>query len=133
MDADRTSASESPDDPARVESLRAAAAGLRERGGERASLLAAVLSRVSDLHDPAESSDPDPEDIYSDVRTVLRVTERGRLARDPDRRADTSTETRGSSASFCLAGPVCRRGRQTGGPREPLRDGRGLRAVSGAV
>ena len=34
--------------------------------------------------DPAESSDPDPEDIYSDVRTVLRVTERGTLARDPD-------------------------------------------------
>jgi len=82
--ADRTPASEFPDDPARVESLRAAATDLRERGGERAGLLAAVLSRVSDLYDPAESSDPDPEDIYSDMRTVLRVTERGTLARDPD-------------------------------------------------
>ncbi|PSQ59344.1 hypothetical protein BRD18_03695 [Halobacteriales archaeon SW_7_71_33] len=82
--ADRTPASEFPDDPERVAAMRALADDLRERGGERAGLLAAVVYRVSDLYDPEQPSDTDPEDVYRNMRNVLRVTERGTLARDAD-------------------------------------------------
>ncbi len=81
---DRTPAEEFPDDPGRVECLRAAADDLRERGGERAALLGAVLYRVSDLYDPEHPADTDPENIYRNMRNILQVTERGTLARDGD-------------------------------------------------
>jgi hypothetical protein len=77
-------ASEFPDDPERVATLRATADDLRERGGERAALLGAVLYRVSDLYDPAEPADTDPENVYRNMRTILQVTERGTLAREED-------------------------------------------------
>ena len=34
--------------------------------------------------DPEQPSDTDPEDVYRNMRNLLRVTERGTLARDAD-------------------------------------------------
>ncbi len=79
---DFISAAEFPDDPDRVACLRAAADDLRERGADRASLLAAVLYRVSDLYDPEQPAETTPEGVYRNMRTILQVTERGTLARD---------------------------------------------------
>lgn len=82
-----------PDDPDRVACLRAAADDLRARGADRASLLAAVLYRVSDLYDPEEPADTTPEGVYRNMRTILQVTERGTLARDGGEAGrDTDTE-----------------------------------------
>jgi len=66
--------------PERVRVLRETADDLR--GADRGELLAAILYRVSDLYDPAEETTP--EAVYRNVRTILRVTERGTLARERD-------------------------------------------------
>ena len=68
-------------DPERAALLREIAADVRADGG-RAELVAAVLQRVSDLYDPEEETSP--EAVYRNMRTILRVTERGTLARDRD-------------------------------------------------
>jgi hypothetical protein len=70
--------------PERVRVLRETADDLR--AAERGELLAAILYRVSDLYDPAEQTTPAA--VYRNVRTILRVTERGTLARDRDREPD---------------------------------------------
>jgi len=90
---DFRSAAEFPDDPDRVECLRAVADDLRARGADRASLLAAVLYRVSDLYDPEQPADTTPEGVYRNMRTILQVTERGTLARDGAAGADSDAET----------------------------------------
>ncbi len=90
---DFLSASEFPDDPERVACLRAAADDLRERGADRASLLGAVLYRVSDLYDPEEPADTTPEGVYRNMQNILQVTERGTLAREGDATADTDADT----------------------------------------
>lgn len=66
-------------DPERVRLLREVADDVRgeTRESER---VAAILYRVSDCFDPAESTTP--EEVYLNMRTILRVTERGTLARD---------------------------------------------------
>lgn len=80
--SDYRPATEFPDNPERVAALRETADDLRERGGERAAMLGAVLYRVSDLYDPAEPADTDPENVYRNMRNILQVTERGTLERD---------------------------------------------------
>jgi len=85
-----------PDDPERVACLRAAADDLRTRGADRASLLAAVLYRVSDLYDPEEPADTTPEGIYRNMRNILQVTERGTLARDHDGDPDSTASDAGA-------------------------------------
>ncbi len=70
--------------PERVRVLRETADDLR--AAERGELLGAILYRVSDLYDPTEQTTPAA--VYRNVRTILRVTERGTLARDRDREPD---------------------------------------------
>ena len=59
--------------------LRAVADDVRGESSE-SEQIAAMLYRVSDLYDPEEETTP--AEIYRNVRTILRVTERGGL---PDR------------------------------------------------
>lgn len=74
--------------PERVRVLRETADDLR--AAERGELLAAILYRVSDLYDPAEETTPPA--VYRNVRTILRVTERGTLARDRDLDPDPGSD-----------------------------------------
>ena len=67
------------DDPERVAFLREIADDIRGESSE-SEQVAAILYRVSDLYDPAEETTP--EDIYLNMRNILRVVERGGL---PDR------------------------------------------------
>jgi hypothetical protein len=73
-DADRTFAP----DPEKRRVLREAAAEVRGESGESRQV-AAFLYRVSDLYDPAE--DTSPEEIYLNVRTIVRVKASGGLER----------------------------------------------------
>ena len=68
-------------DPERVRLLREVADDVRGESRE-SERVAAILYRVSDCFDPAESTTP--EDVYLNMRTILQVTERGTLARDRD-------------------------------------------------
>ncbi|MFB6117770.1 hypothetical protein [Halosegnis sp.] len=72
-------------DPERARLLRAVAEEVRGDSSE-SEQVAAMVYRVSDLYDPDE--DTTPSDVYRNMRTILRVTERGTLARDrsPDAR-----------------------------------------------
>jgi hypothetical protein len=74
--------------PERVRVLRETADDLR--AAERGELLAAILYRVSDLYDPAEETTPPA--VYRNVRTIIRVTERGTLARDRDLDPDPGSD-----------------------------------------
>ena len=69
------------DDPERAALLREIAREVRGDSDE-SERVAAILFRVSDLYDPGEETDP--ESIYRNMRTILRVSERGTLARDRD-------------------------------------------------
>ena len=66
-------------DPERAALLRAVADDVRGENSE-SEQIAAMLYRVSDLYDPEEETTP--AEIHRNVRTILRVTERGGL---PDR------------------------------------------------
>ena len=66
-------------DPERAELLRETARDVRG-GSSESEQVAAMLYRVSDLYDPDEETTP--EAVYRNMRNVLRVTERGTLARD---------------------------------------------------
>jgi hypothetical protein len=67
--------------PERAALLRTIADDVRGESSESRQV-AAILYRVSDLYDPDESTTP--EHVYRNMRTILRVTERGTLARDRD-------------------------------------------------
>ena len=69
---------EFPNDEAVREFLRAIAEDVRGDDTESAQL-AAILYRVSDLYDPAESTSP--TEIYLNVRHIMRITEQGGLER----------------------------------------------------
>lgn len=66
-------------DPERVAVLREIAEDVRGESSE-SEQLAAVLYRVSDLYDA--DGDTSPEEIYRNVKNVLKIKERGTLARD---------------------------------------------------
>ncbi|PSP96888.1 hypothetical protein BRC89_13090 [Halobacteriales archaeon QS_4_70_19] len=74
-------ATQPDDDPERAALLREIAREVRGDSDE-SERVAAILFRVSDLYDPGEETDP--ESIYRNMRTILRVSERGTLARDRD-------------------------------------------------
>ena len=74
-------ATQPSDDPERAALLREIAREVRGDSDE-SERVAAILFRVSDLYDPGEETDP--ESIYRNMRTILRVSERGTLARDRD-------------------------------------------------
>jgi len=61
--------------------LRAVAEEIRGESGE-SEQVAAMVYRVSDLYDPDEETTP--EAVYRNMRTILRIRERGTLARDGD-------------------------------------------------
>jgi hypothetical protein len=65
--------------PDRAALLREVAEDVRSDSSE-SEQVAAMLYRVSDLYDPAEETTP--EEIYRNMRNILRVTERGTLARE---------------------------------------------------
>ena len=65
--------------PERAELLREVARDVRGDSSE-SEQVAAMLYRVSDLYDPDEETTP--EAVYRNMRNILRVTERGTLARD---------------------------------------------------
>jgi len=67
-----------PDDEAVRAFLRAIAEDVRGDDTESAQL-AAILYRVSDLYDPAESTSP--TEIYLNVRHIMRITAQGGLER----------------------------------------------------
>ena len=67
-----------PDDEAVRTFLRAIAEDVRGDDTESAQL-AAILYRVSDLYDPAESTSP--TEIYLNVRHIMRITAQGGLER----------------------------------------------------
>ena len=71
--------SEPGPDPERAELLREIARDVRGDSSE-SELVAAMLYRVSDLYDPHEETTT--EAVYRNMRNILRVTERGTLARD---------------------------------------------------
>jgi len=66
-------------DPERAALLRDVAEDVRGDSSE-SEQVAAMIYRVSDLYDPDEETTP--EDIYRNMRNILRVTERGTLARE---------------------------------------------------
>jgi hypothetical protein len=66
-------------DPDRAALLRAVAEDVRSDSSE-SKQLAALVYRLSDLCDPGEQTTP--EEVYRSVRTIVRVKERGTLARD---------------------------------------------------
>ncbi|WP_176819405.1 hypothetical protein [Halopenitus persicus] len=79
-DADATpDAHAIPDDAAETRrALRAVAEDVRGDSSE-SQQVAAILYRVSDLYDPTE--DTSPEEIYRNVRQIMRVKARGGLDR----------------------------------------------------
>jgi hypothetical protein len=79
-DTDAETVDDQPsDDPERAAMLRDVAREVRGDSDE-SERVAAILFRVSDLYDPDEETDP--ESIYRNMRTILRVSERGTLERD---------------------------------------------------
>lgn len=66
-------------DPERVRLLRETADDIRGDSGE-SQQVAAILYRVSDLYD--EDEETTPEEIYLNVRNILRIRERGTLERE---------------------------------------------------
>ncbi|WP_331233641.1 hypothetical protein [Natronorarus salvus] len=66
-------------DPERVRLLRETADEIRGESGE-SKQVAAILYRVSDLYDGTEETTP--EEIYLNVRNILRIRERGTLERE---------------------------------------------------
>ena len=62
------------DDPERAALLREVAREVRGDSSQ-SEQVAAMLYRVSDLYDPDEETTP--EDVYRNMRTILRVKERG--------------------------------------------------------
>lgn len=66
-------------DPERASLLREVAEDVRGDTSE-SERLAAILYRVSDLYDADEETTH--EEIYRNVRTILRITERGTLERE---------------------------------------------------
>ncbi len=77
-DADTASRRFDPD-PERASLLRETAEDVRGDTSE-SEQVAAFLYRVSDLYDPDEETTP--EEIHRNVRTILRIEERGGLERD---------------------------------------------------
>ncbi|QHS16329.1 hypothetical protein GWK26_03710 [haloarchaeon 3A1-DGR] len=79
-DADATfDAHAIPDDDAETQqALRAVAEDVRAESSE-SQQVAAILYRVSDLYDPTE--DTSPEEIYRNVRQIMRVKSQGGLDR----------------------------------------------------
>ena len=61
-------------DPERAALLREVAEEVRGDTSE-SEQVAAMLYRVSDLYDPGEETTP--EDVYRNMRNILRVKERG--------------------------------------------------------
>ena len=76
---DESGDGEFPDDPRRREALRRIADDVRGETGESRQL-AAILYRVSDLYDGNE--DTSPEEIYLNVRNIMRVKANGGLDRE---------------------------------------------------
>ncbi|MFC5134148.1 MULTISPECIES: hypothetical protein [Haloferacaceae] len=76
--ASDAAAAEFPDDAEVREFLREVAADVRGDSSE-SKQLSAVLYRVSDLYDPAESTSP--EEIYLNVRHIMRIKEQGGIER----------------------------------------------------
>lgn len=68
-------------DPERASFLREIADEIRGDSSE-SEQVAAILYRVSDLYDPAE--DTTPEEIYRNVRNILRIKEMGGIRRQYD-------------------------------------------------
>ena len=62
------------DDPERAAVLREIARDVRGDSSQ-SEQVAAMLFRVSDLYDPDEEATP--EDVYRNMRNILRVKERG--------------------------------------------------------
>ncbi|QLD87927.1 hypothetical protein HWV07_02275 [Natronomonas salina] len=62
------------DDPERAALLRDVAAEIRGESSQ-SEQVAAMVHRVSDLYDPEEETTP--EDVYLNMRNILRVKERG--------------------------------------------------------
>lgn len=62
------------DDPERAALLRDVAAEIRGESSQ-SEQVAAMVHRVSDLYDPDEETTP--EDVYLNMRNILRVKERG--------------------------------------------------------
>ena len=62
------------DDPERAALLRDVAAEIRGESSQ-SEQVAAMVYRVSDLYDPDEETTP--EDVYLNMRNILRVKERG--------------------------------------------------------
>ena len=62
------------DDPERAALLREVAEDVRGDSSQ-SEQIAALLYRVSDLYDPDEETTP--EDVYLNMRNILRVKERG--------------------------------------------------------
>ena len=67
------------DDPEKRELLREIADDIRAEGGSESEQVAAIVHRVSDLYDPDE--DASPQDIYLNVRYILKVKEEGGIDR----------------------------------------------------
>ena len=76
--ASEAAAAEFPADAEVREFLREVAEDVRGDSSE-SKQLSAVLYRVSDLYDPAESTSP--EEIYLNVRHIMRIKERGGIER----------------------------------------------------
>ncbi|RRJ28192.1 hypothetical protein [Halocatena pleomorpha] len=70
------------DDPETAVTLRSIAEEIRQSEGTNNEQIAAMLYRVSDLYDPAESTTT--QDIYLNMRNILNVKERGGLHRGSD-------------------------------------------------
>jgi hypothetical protein len=75
-DADADADAGFPPDPERTRLLRAVAEDVRGESSESRQV-AAILYRVSDLYDASE--DTSPEEIYRNVRHIVRIKERGGL------------------------------------------------------
>lgn len=76
--ASEAAVAEFPADAAVREFLREVAEDVRGDSSE-SKQLSAVLYRVSDLYDPAESTSP--EEIYLNVRHIMRIKEQGGIER----------------------------------------------------
>ena len=73
-DGDRDGESPIDDDPERAALLREVAEEVRGESSQ-SEQVAAMVYRVSDLYDPDEETTP--EDVYLNMRNILRVKERG--------------------------------------------------------
>ena len=80
-ESDTASGDEIQPDPETRDFLRDVADELRGESGE-SQQVAAMVYRVSDVYD--EDEDTDPRDVYVNMRTILRVKERGKENLDPE-------------------------------------------------